>query len=70
MVKNGENKKPCFIPDFNRNILTHTPQFIVIPTMRSLYKVFNVAHFFNFEFILDFYPNSMLDFVKGLFCIY
>ena len=64
----GESGHPCLVPDFRGNAFNFLPLRIMFAVGFSFYYV-EVCSFYSC-FLESFYHKWMLNFVKGLLCIY
>ena len=66
----GESEHPCLVPDFRGNAFNFSPLRIMFAVGLSYIAFIMLSLFLLACFLEDFYHKWMLNFVKGLLCIY
>ena len=65
----GESGHPCLLPDFRGHAFNFSPLRILFPVGLS-YIAFIMLRYVYACFLEGFYHKRMLNFVKGILCIY
>ena len=65
----GESGHPCIVSDLRGSAFSFSPLTIVFAVGLS-YVAFTMLSFFYAHLLKSFNPKSVLNFVKGFFCIY
>ena len=66
----GESVHPCLVPAFRGNAFNFSPLRIMFAVDLSYIAFIMLSLFLLACFLGDFYHKWMLNFVKGLLCIY